>query len=227
MTERLGRFGKHGALVSVSAFRGTITARWTERGVGRPYRAKRTFPDTSYNRILALTVAEAFSDPLREPERSWDAIERDVKETARLQAIRDRVRLTHPDGEVLVKGSIAAPGWPVVYGLRDPEEPGRIRYVGRTDRPLVRYLQHLNHSRNPKLSEWVEGLKAEGRYPDMVLLAEPIRGLAVDILERRWIANLASQGQADLNRTSLRNWSQNSTFSGNEDLDRNPDIVRP
>lgn len=107
---------------------------------------------------------------------------------------------------VIVTGAIQARH--CVYGLIDPLEPQRVRYVGRAVNPAERLSLHIQrnpygNTRGPGRKDlWVSRLIREGRYPDMVLL-EPVPEKATqetqDEFEGRWITQMRSVGMADLN----------------------------
>ncbi len=94
----------------------------------------------------------------------------------------------------------------VVYGLVDPREIDRVRYVGYTrQHPEMRLRGHLGESplvhRSSRKVAWIAALAEIGVSPVMVLLE---RTADYGILPRReahWYAELRAAGQADLNRT--------------------------
>lgn len=57
-----------------------------------------------------------------------------------------------------------------VYGLVDPRD-GRLRYVGSSRVPTMRYQAHT-YGGDPTTKDWVAELKAEGLRPDLRILAE-------------------------------------------------------
>lgn len=64
------------------------------------------------------------------------------------------------------------PGFTFIYGLRDPQTL-KIRYVGQTIEPVVRYQNHLYASQwvtNPHKVRWIQKLKRAGLVPAMVIL---------------------------------------------------------
>jgi hypothetical protein len=93
-------------------------------------------------------------------------------------------------------------GAPIIYGLVDPLEPERIRYVGQTSQmPSARYVQHINasHGNGRARTNWVHDLRAAGRAPDMVLLESLDQSRELDAREMAWIRDLNARGMADLN----------------------------
>lgn len=93
----------------------------------------------------------------------------------------------------------------IVYGLVDPREPGRIRYVGQTTRaPIVRLSQHLRERKvGQRKCEWVARLDADGVAPDMVLLQRLRPTDDHRLAEGWWIATLRSRGEADMNTNAV------------------------
>lgn len=98
---------------------------------------------------------------------------------------------------------------PIVYGLVDPREPERVRYVGSTITPVSRYGSHLavcraRRSFNPR-ETWVLGLQEHGILPAMVVLERTDSALDLDALESVWTMRLRQEGQADLNKFLMSN----------------------
>jgi hypothetical protein len=90
----------------------------------------------------------------------------------------------------------------LIYGLVDPNEPGRIRYVGKTTAGAhARFLGHVSDATRgtTKRADWIASLVADGRYPDMVLLEDVAAGLDLDARERWWIIAMRERGEGDLN----------------------------
>lgn len=92
----------------------------------------------------------------------------------------------------------------VIYGLVDPDEPTRIRYVGRSCNPGGRYASHaLGTSGAVRVREWVAALRLAGKLPVMLLLQTLDGGRrlpnTVSAVERLWIQRLREDGAADLN----------------------------
>ena len=90
----------------------------------------------------------------------------------------------------------------IIYGLVDPSEPDRVRYVGQTSRaPIKRFVEHLNSAREPNSrGEWLRSLWERGDAPDMVLLEKVAKKANIDDRELTWIMRLQGQGHADLNQ---------------------------
>lgn len=119
------------------------------------------------------------------------------------------------DAEVLVRGADVKKRGGLIYGLVDPRQPSRVRYVGQTTgHPNARYRQHLppRRLRAPvdrcARSVWFRGLLEIGVYPDMVLLERVPDAGAWELTERerQWIAKLRRKGQADLNAPLPQHW---------------------
>ena len=90
-----------------------------------------------------------------------------------------------------------------VYGLHASDEPARIRYVGITHAPWVRYKEHLA-SDQPKMREWVKGVLARGSKVIMVQLAREPKRTGALAAEQRLIAEYRALGMADVNDTPWR-----------------------
>lgn len=97
---------------------------------------------------------------------------------------------------------------PVVYGLVDPVELDRIRYVGQTTHPYHRYIGHVLSRKQRAagflpVSRWIRNLYLNhNRVPTMVLLEAVTDEKGLRERERYWIRVLAAKSQADLNRSA-------------------------
>ena len=97
-------------------------------------------------------------------------------------------------------------GTPGIYGLVDPRDPHRIRYVGSSENIEHRLYAHC-HSNNPTDRHprgcWLRTLRADGLKPEALVLEMRDVGATGSVnrhnAEGAWIANLVAQGQADLN----------------------------
>lgn len=82
-----------------------------------------------------------------------------------------------------------------IYGLVDPEE-GVPRYIGMSDSPERRFLEHFNtrplSEKNPKAA-WLRELQRSGRKPFLILLDSVPRAEALEA-ERRWIRHFLALG---------------------------------
>ena len=74
------------------------------------------------------------------------------------------------------------------YGLADPRNPNVIRYVGKTDAPRVRHIEHCTDAGATEKCAWVETLRIEGILPQMIILAECKNDAAAMGKERELIA---------------------------------------
>lgn len=83
----------------------------------------------------------------------------------------------------------------VIYGLVDPREPDRIRYVGKANRAGLRLAQHFIDG-GPR-GTWFADMARDGVLPDMVLLEECSKSARGR--ELHWYNLLRSRGEADLN----------------------------
>jgi hypothetical protein len=107
--------------------------------------------------------------------------------------------VARPAYKVIVRGTAALR--PIIYGLVDPSEPARVRYVGQTTQsPQTRYLGHLGGCERPTpRSKWIAALLEAGRLPHMVLLETVPTASDLNARERWWILSLEERGGADLN----------------------------
>lgn len=83
----------------------------------------------------------------------------------------------------------------VIYALVDAKNPNRVRYVGRSVNPFVRFSTHATKSASTAIRLWVGEI---GRLFDMIQLDECATSTAHN-LERWWIRYYRSMGMADLN----------------------------
>jgi hypothetical protein len=117
--------------------------------------------------------------------------------------------------EQLYDESGASPeGW-AIYTLSDPRDLRDVRYVGQSDSPRRRFLQHLNQAqlwlpddlpwwvKCPKLRPlytWVRSLYSDGnRLPVMVISAWAASGAQARTAERAQIFECLSQRRLLLN----------------------------
>lgn len=93
----------------------------------------------------------------------------------------------------------------VIYGLIDPLEPARVRYVGKASNPAARLADHIRNCFGPSKKErWIAEMVVAGRLPDMVLIEAGDDYDALDERERYWICAHRENGDADLNTTIPR-----------------------
>ena len=106
--------------------------------------------------------------------------------------------MEHRTFMVLARGEEVAGISCVIYGLVDPREPKRIRYVGKSVSPYARFYSHIQ-TRRGKVGEWMCELHSRKyeRFPDLVLLEVVKKGASGR--ERWWYDALRAVGQADLN----------------------------
>lgn len=85
-----------------------------------------------------------------------------------------------------------------IYALADPRD-GRVRYVGKSNRPYKRRNSHVFHAlRHGLMFRWIEDLNRAGCRPRVLILeAIPVAGWQER--ERWWIAALRSAGRELLN----------------------------
>lgn len=112
--------------------------------------------------------------------------------------------------DVLVRGAeVSKLG--IIYGLIDPRQPGKIRYVGQTiAAPLNRYNAHVRPIAGDlsRKAVWIRELIAADVLPDMVLLERVSRVSCLTDRERVWIAAMRQRGQADLNAPLPTHWEE-------------------
>jgi len=88
-----------------------------------------------------------------------------------------------------------------IYGLVDPET-NDIRYVGKTTKLRARVCGHLNDKSRCHRASWIQGLKAKGLEPRVVVLEEIEGAWPWQEAERYWIAHAKRQGWPLTNGTS-------------------------
>jgi len=74
------------------------------------------------------------------------------------------------------------------YGLADPRNPNVIRFVGKTNAPRVRHIDHCTDAGATDKCAWVETLRIDGILPQMIILAECQNDAAAMGKERELIA---------------------------------------
>jgi group I intron endonuclease len=98
-----------------------------------------------------------------------------------------------------------------IYGLADPIEPRRIRYVGQTRKALCERLKaHRRDKKKSHKRNWIIALKRDGRLPIIIPL-EICESDQANERERYHIAKCRAEGHLLLNHTDggdgMRNWS--------------------
>jgi DNA-binding NtrC family response regulator len=78
-----------------------------------------------------------------------------------------------------------------IYILIDPRKPGLVRYVGQTETPKTRHVQHCAESGRSAKAEWLESMRQEGVMPQMIIVAETSPELA-DSDEIIWISRFTN-----------------------------------
>ena len=77
-----------------------------------------------------------------------------------------------------------------IYGLVDPETD-KMRYVGKSNNPKVRYHYHLaDKNTNPHKTAWIRGLSERGLKPKLVIIEETTQKQWEE-RERYWIKPLS------------------------------------
>jgi hypothetical protein len=141
------------------------------------------------------------------PRRQGDAVSLEKSQIAR--RLRDHVRLA------LFDDSGTDPGAYAIYSLSDPRDARRARYIGQTNAPQRRFLQHLSMAKlwmpdekpwwvkSPKLrplSAWIRELyREEYRLPVMVLTAWRASIAEARLAERARIYECLQRSDALLN----------------------------
>jgi hypothetical protein len=98
------------------------------------------------------------------------------------------------------------PVW--IYALVDPRDIS-VRYVGRSRKPIARFLVHRSNAASPgnrRLHEWTRELAANDLRP-MLLLIEKCPMLDAASSEQKWIDHFRARGpvfNATGDRTSLK-----------------------
>jgi len=103
------------------------------------------------------------------------------------------------------------PMYSYIYALVDPftEE---VRYVGKSDHPEDRFLDHLKERQNAEKRAWVEQLQARGATPKLLRLEQVEEHLALE-LEHWWVQFYEKQGHKLTNfESQYRLWKK----SGNK-----------
>lgn len=81
------------------------------------------------------------------------------------------------------------PNTVAIYFLVDPRQPQIVRYVGRSENPLLRHLQHCQELGTSRKGAWIHSLRQSGILPQMIV-ADWTNPLEADQAEREWIARL-------------------------------------
>jgi hypothetical protein len=111
------------------------------------------------------------------------------------------------DGAAISEGAHPQPNSMWIYGLVDPREPQRIRYVGRASSPAVRYAQHMaGTSQTTRKAEWLAALREAGVSPLMIGLEVVCPSNLSAFRETTWVRELRWDREADLNKHGDREW---------------------
>ena len=94
---------------------------------------------------------------------------------------------------------VAPFGKPSIYALVDPDE-NRVRYIGKSVQPTVRYYNHLSDSsrKESALYVWIRELLNTGKFPKLFILEE-CEESALEEREKHWIRNINNSGHRLLN----------------------------
>ena len=88
-----------------------------------------------------------------------------------------------------------------IYGLREPDT-GLIRYIGKTNNPHRRWLNHLTEKSHCKRTYWIRSLLRRGLRPEIVVIEEIHGAWPWQESERFWIAFANRNGWPLINMTS-------------------------
>lgn len=77
--------------------------------------------------------------------------------------------------------------WVYIYGLIDPVTD-EVRYIGKSIRPYQRLQNHMNEVSRCYRSHWLQGLKAKGMKPRLLILDRLCPDQDWQDCERHWIA---------------------------------------
>ena len=79
-----------------------------------------------------------------------------------------------------------------IYALVDELEQ-KVRYIGKSDNPEQRLLDHLRDPNNPAKWAWIHSLEAQNRKPKLLILEE-VAGAVQFKRERYWISYYMERG---------------------------------
>lgn len=97
-----------------------------------------------------------------------------------------------------------------IYGLQDPIDK-RIKYVGKSNDPDRRLLQHIGTSEDTAKGRWIQSLRAMGKQPSVVILAS-CEDDQVFYHENWWILMGRRQGWELTNGTTPGEWRAGDDF---------------
>lgn len=90
-----------------------------------------------------------------------------------------------------------------IYALVDPRRPEEIRYVGRTETPRSRHIQHCCETGRSAKCAWIESLALHGVMPQMVIL-EAVDAAEASAKESLWIGRFRDTGKL----TNTLDWKE-------------------
>lgn len=79
-----------------------------------------------------------------------------------------------------------------IYTLSHPTT-GEVRYVGKSDNPNYRFINHCKDKRPTRNRSWILGLKNQGLLPVMEVLEE-VKNSDWEDVEKYWIAQMKAWG---------------------------------
>ena len=81
--------------------------------------------------------------------------------------------------------NMISPRMTYIYGLVDPRD-GEIYYIGKSDDPKRRLVEHIGDVHNKRKRQWIEELDVSGLRPIVIVLEKVKSGLCYD-KEAAWI----------------------------------------
>lgn len=97
-----------------------------------------------------------------------------------------------------------------IYGLQDPIDK-RIKYVGKSNTPERRLLQHIGTNEDTTKGRWIQSLRSMGKQPSIVILAT-CEDDQVFYHENWWILMGRRQGWELTNSTTPGEWRAGDDF---------------
>lgn len=88
-----------------------------------------------------------------------------------------------------------------IYGLREPDTQ-LIRYIGKTNDPHRRWLNHLCEKSKTHRANWIRSLERRGLRPEIVVIEEVHGAWPWQESEKFWIAYAKSNGWPLVNMTA-------------------------
>lgn len=94
-----------------------------------------------------------------------------------------------------------------IYGLYDPVElGGKLRYIGKANKPSARFSSHLSDKRETAKKEWIDELRKVGTSPILKIIQKVPYG-EWQFWEKFWI-RLARYAGCKLENTTSGGWGE-------------------